>query len=99
MKFMVVSELVGISDDEAAKILGLYAEHGAPDGLEGLWVTADGRQVVQLMELDDLTDFHRVSELYRPAFAGGKTTWYPLVDAETAVAHQAAGIEVRRGAG
>ncbi|MGI9622524.1 MAG: DUF3303 domain-containing protein [Acidimicrobiales bacterium] len=95
MKFMIVSQLADTDDATRSSILELYAEHGVPPGTEGLWLTADGQKVVQLVEADDLTEFSRFSNLYRTGFAAGTATWYPLVDAEVAVGHQIAGIEAR----
>lgn len=95
MKFMIVSDLAANSDHERKKLLELYAKFGAPSGTEGLWVTADGQHVVQLMELDDLTEFSETSNRFLTAFAGANTTWYPLVDAEVSIEHQLAGIEAR----
>ena len=98
MKFLLIAELADTSDEERKKVLGLYAEHGAPSGMEGLWVTADGQHVVQLMELDDLTEVSKFSNWYRTGFRAGSARWYPLVDAEVAVAQQAEGVELRLGA-
>lgn len=99
MKFLMIAELADVSDEERLKVLGMYAEHGAPSGMEGLWVTADGQHVVQLMELDDLTEISKFSNWYRTAFKAGGTRWYPLVDAEVAVPQQAEGAQLRLGAG
>ena len=97
MKFMTVSTLANLAEDEQAKILALYAEHGAPAGTEGLWVTADGHHVVSLIDVDDLTQFSELNHIYSPENVPGSVTWYPLVDAEVAVPQQLAGIEARRG--
>ena len=98
MKFLVLSELANLSEDEQLKILRMYAEHGAPAGTEGLWVTADGQYVVGIYELDDMTEMSKLNNLYRPAFEAGGTRWFPLIDAETAVEHQTAAAEQRKAA-
>lgn len=91
MKMMVIQELAVQYD---TKVLDLFEEHGPPDGIEQLYVSADGRQVIAVGDFNDMDGFNRSLELFQSAYAG-PAQFIPLVTPEVAIVNSRAGIEAR----
>lgn len=89
---MIVTQETAPQDDTT--ILDLFAEHGAPEGTEQLFVSADGRQVFVIGDFEDMEGWNRLSELYQTAYAA-PAQFIPVIDAEIAVANNRAGIAAR----
>ena len=92
MKMIVIQELA--PGEQMSRVLELFAEHGTPEETEELYVSADGRHVFVIGDFDDITEFHRLSELYQPVYAR-PAQFFPVLSAEVAVPHTAAGIAAR----
>jgi hypothetical protein len=45
-----------------------YEKHGAPRGLETLWMSVDGRTMVAIYEVDDLAEMQKFMYVYDPYF-------------------------------
>ena len=59
MLFITTYRIKQMSKDDTKKLMGVFAEHGAPSGTQAHYVAADGSQGVVILEADDLEEGYR----------------------------------------
>jgi hypothetical protein len=66
MKVIEIARFRNTNHAQMRENLETFEKHGAPKGLEGLWMSADGRTVFAIYETDDPSDLQKYTVLYAP---------------------------------
>jgi hypothetical protein len=91
MKVMQILRLRNLDHDTMRTGLATFEKHGVP-GLEALWMSADSKTAVLIVEIDDPTQLHPYETLYAPYMEHIET--HIVSDVVAGVAHMKAGLDL-----
>jgi hypothetical protein len=92
---MKVLQIIRLRHDDHAKMragLENFEKNGAADGLEGLWMSSDGKTIIGFYEVNDSADLSKYNSLYAPYYEQIET--HLVNDISVGVANMKAALDI-----